>query len=69
MENVNKNNYTKKEFSDLGKKVLTSISILDRQLSEDKKLFCFLMDNGLVSEEGEEMIRELIIKHTTEFDL
>lgn len=61
--------YTKEETKILGNKVLSDVKLLDRQLSEDKELFCFLLDNGLVSEEGEEMIRELIIKHTTEFDL
>lgn len=61
--------YTKEETKILGNKVLSDIKLLDRQLSEDKELFGFLLDNGLVSEECEEMIRELIIKHTTEFDL
>lgn len=61
--------YTKEETKILGNKVLSDIKLLDRQLSEDKELFGFLLDNGLVSEECEEMIRELIIKHTAEFDL
>ena len=64
----------KDKFAELEGKIISVnglrvIRILDKQLSEDKELFCFLMDNGLVSEEGEEMIRELIIKHTAEFDL
>ena len=64
----------KDKFAELEGKIISEnglrvIRVLDRQLSEDKKLFAFLMDNGLVSEEGEELIRELIIKHTAEFDL
>ena len=64
----------KDKFAELKGKIISEqglrvIRVLDNQLSEDKKLFCFLMDNGLVSEEGEDLIRELIIKHTAEFDL
>ena len=64
----------KDKFAELEGKVISEnglrvIRVLDKQLSEDKQLFSFLMDNGLVSEEGEELIRELIIKHTAGFDL
>ena len=64
----------KDKFAELERKIISEddirvIRTLERQLLEDKKLLCFLMDNGLVSEEGEEMIRELIIRHIAEFDL
>lgn len=64
----------KDKFAELKGKVIDEndlrvIRILNKQLSEDKKLFAFLMDNSLVSKYSEELIRELIIKHTAEFDL
>lgn len=51
------------------KKISHGLNLMDRQLSEDKKLFCYLVDKQLVDENGEEIIRVLIEKHTKEFEI
>lgn len=49
------------------KKITYGLNLMDRQLSEDKKLFAFLTVKGLVNEIGKEFIEALIKKHTEEF--
>jgi len=50
------------------KKVAEAINLMDRQLSEDKRLFCYLLDNASLTEAEEQKIRELIARHTEDFD-
>ena len=50
------------------KKVAEAINLMDRQLSEDKKLFGYLLDNASLTEAEDTKIRELIARHTEEFD-
>lgn len=49
-------------------KMFKGINLMDKQLSQDKSLFGYLIENGLVNDEGEKLIEELIIKHTKEFE-
>lgn len=50
------------------KRIFERIKVYDRQLSEDKRLFAFLIDESLVSEEGKKLIEELVWRHIREFE-
>jgi hypothetical protein len=52
----------------ISKKGLKVIRVLDSQLTEDKRLFNFLIEGEMVDEEGEILIRKLIDRHTKEFE-
>jgi len=49
------------------KRVAEAINLLDEQLSEDKKLFNYLIENQLVNKKGEEEIRKLLIMQIGDF--
>ena len=51
------------------KDIQRRVNIMDNQLTEDKALFGYLIDNKLVNDEGKEMILKLMAKHTKEFEL
>jgi len=51
------------------KKVTEGINLMDRQLSEDKRLFGYLLDNAFLTETEADMIKELIARHTGDFDI
>lgn len=53
-----------REIDEHGLKV---IQTLDKQLTEDKALFRFLVEDGLVDEEGRVLIAELLYSHTCDF--
>tara|TARA_Y100000034_G_scaffold30695_1_gene37492 strand:- start:1362 stop:1580 length:219 start_codon:yes stop_codon:yes gene_type:complete len=59
----------KKEFEESFKEYKKGMDLLSKQLSQDKAMFRYLIDNNLVSGEGIGLIYELLDKHTIEFEI